>query len=345
MKAEKLICYILLGIVLIVTIAFMGKICVNEKKQEEESVIRLEKAREDMEEQLNILAQNERIVLVKTLPIYATDNISINKEAEPKTELCEGETVLLEEEGSPYSLVKTMDGIISGYVWNDCLGEVTEKNKIGSEVIVIDAGHQGEGNNEQKPIGPGAEDTRIKVASGATGVSTKIKEHETVLEIALALETELEARGYIVVQVRRDADIDISNSERAVLANQIEADVLIRLHGNGANSSSVSGAEAYYISKNNPYVDADIYNECKSFAESVLDAYAKANPEIGKRTMYENDTYTGLNWCEVPSCILEMGYLSNENDDEYLNAEENQTSIVCGIANGIDVYFSKSYVE
>ena len=339
---RKLGCYILLGVVFIFSVVCMGSICRTQKKQDEEWNVRIEELRELKEEALKQqqnLIEDERVVLVKNLPVYAKDDISINKEAKPKVELPKGEIVILEEEGTSYSLVRNVEGTISGYVWNDCIGEKSEKQSATSRVIVIDAGHQGKGDNKEEPVGPGAKETKARVSSGTSGISTKRYEHETVLDVALELEEELESRGYLVIQVRRDADVKISNSERAVLANQIEADILIRLHANGADDNSVKGADVFCISKDNPYVKTDIYDECKSLAECVLDAYTEVNPKIKKNKIRESDEYTGLNWCEVPSIILEMGYMTNEEDDEYLNDDKNLRYIAKGIANGIDEYF------
>lgn len=331
---------------LILTIVYMGSLCVKQKKQEEEFQAQIKELQEKHEEEVKKQEEallKERVVLVDALPVFGSANVSENKNAVPKLILQRGDIVTLEETGTQYSLVKNKEGNISGYVWSDCIGE--KSNAVSGDVlknqkvIVIDAGHQGEKDDGKEPIGPGADETKAKVSSGTDGVSTKRPEHETVLDIALELERELEDRGYIVVQVRRRADVKISNAERAVLANQINADILIRLHGNGNENSSINGADAYYISKNNPYVKEEIYDECKKLAECVLDAYTEKNPDIKKNKIHESNDYTGLNWCEVPSVILEMGYLSNEKNDKYLNNKENLGIITEGIADGIDDYF------
>ena len=63
------------------------------------------------------------------------------------------------------------------------------KENINSKVIVIDPGHQAKGNSEKEPIGPGAEETKAKVTTGATGVVTKQKESELNLKVSLLLQT------------------------------------------------------------------------------------------------------------------------------------------------------------
>ena len=204
-------------------------------------------------------------------------------------------------------------------------------------LVVIDAGHQQQGNSGQEPIGPGASSTKAKVSSGTAGVSTGVPEYQLNLDITLQLRDELIARGYDVILCRETNDVDISNSERAAVANENEADAFIRIHANGSGSSSAHGSMTICMTPGNPF-NGDLYEESRHLSDCVLDAYV-AETGISKEYVWETDTMSGINWSQVPVTILEMGYMSNPAEDEKMQDPDFQKIMVTGIANGIDDYF------
>ena len=205
-------------------------------------------------------------------------------------------------------------------------------------IIGIDPGHQARANLDREPIAPGSGETKYKVSGGTQGVVTKVPEYEVVLKIGLLLRTALEAQGAEVYMTRETNDVDISNIERAQMMNEAGAHVVLRLHLNGGMSESTRGIGAFVKSKGSGA------EESYAIAETLLAALGETTgARIEQIQVY--DTYTGLNWSEVPSILLEMGYMSNPDEDRLLNTEEYQALLVEGIVRGLTGYFDEHPVD
>ena len=206
-----------------------------------------------------------------------------------------------------------------------------------NRVVCIDAGHQSKGNNSQEPIGPGASETKAKVAGGTRGVATGVPEYQLTLDVALKLQSELQSRGYTVVMCRTGNDVNISNAERAEIANNAGAGAFLRLHGNGAGSAGVAGAETLAPSSTNPYCSG-IAVQSQALSKSVLNGLCAATG-AKNRGVKIADNMSGINWSRVPVTIVEMGYMTNPAEDASMQDPSYQAKLAKGMADGVDAFF------
>lgn len=205
------------------------------------------------------------------------------------------------------------------------------------KMVAIDAGHQRKGNYKEEPIGPGADKLKPKVSSGTIGRSTGVPEYKLNLVIALKVKKELINRGYQVYMVREKNNINLSNRERAELANKSGADIFIRIHADSSVNTGVNGTSTLYPSKDNPYVPK-LSNDSYSLSKAIVNAICNSTGSKNRGSIARDDM-SGINWCKIPVSIIEMGFMSNKKEDRLMQTRKYQRKIVKGICDGIDKYF------
>lgn len=219
-------------------------------------------------------------------------------------------------------------------------GVFSSEAETGRHIIGIDPGHQSESidMSAQEPNGPGSSEMKAKCTSGTQGTYSGVPEYQLNLEVSLQLRDELEQRGYHVVMTRTDNETAISNMERAQYAAAQGAEIYVRIHANGDDSHTASGALTMSPSQNNPYIP-QLFEQSDRLSRCIIDSYCAATGFQNLGIQY-TDTMTGINWSTVPVTILEMGFMTSQNDDLKMNDAEFQKTMVQGIANGIDSYFA-----
>jgi len=206
---------------------------------------------------------------------------------------------------------------------------------VAQYVVVIDPGHQQKADLALEPIGPGSTERKPKVAGGATGVATRIPEYKQTLAISLKLRDALVTQGVKVVMVRTTNNVDIPNSKRAAIGNDAKADLVVRVHLNGATDGAVHGVMTLYPDGNRWVTP--ISAASKRAAEAIQSAVVAATAALSQG-ISGSSIMAGFNYSKRPSVIIECGYLSNAAEDRLIATESYQQKIADGIAGGVMSY-------
>lgn len=277
-----------------------------------------------------------RVVYDGEVGYVAADMVEVVDEAAIETEAAETESPDASQEASPdtdlaavaaaYSRTGNGSGDAAEVEWN-------------GHVVAIDAGHQAKANAEKEPIGPSSQTMKAKMPEGAVGTATGVKEYELTLTVAQKLESELKARGYQVIMIRTTHDVNLSDAERAVIANNSNAEIFIRLHANSMENSGVYGALAMCMTEYNPY-NASLHTKSYTLSKKIIDNICSLTG-TKNRGVQTVDNSSAINWSEIPVSVVEMGFLSNPDEDRWLQSEDYQAKIVSGIAAAVDSYFTE----
>jgi len=207
----------------------------------------------------------------------------------------------------------------------------------GGHKIAIDPGQQKSQMTEQEPVGPGASATTAKMSYGATSTTTGKREYEWTMVFAKRLEAELIARGYEVVLTREEHNVKISNAERAQFVNESGAEIYLSLQADAASNLEAKGIYTQIPSKNNAFV-GKLYDDCKRLAKELQNNLI-AETGTKDRGVQENDKVAAINYSEVPVAVLQLGFMSNVEEDTNLWTESYQDKMIKAICDGIDTYF------
>lgn len=214
-----------------------------------------------------------------------------------------------------------------------------EEERIPKEkTIVIDPGNQSSMNASTEPVGPGSEQTKVGVNSGVIGTAQGTAEYAVNLTYALALKDELEGRGYTVTLTRETNDANITNKGRAELANSTGATAFVRIKMNYSTNDALTGVMAVTMSSSNPY-NSELYGESQELATRILQGIT-VQTEAENHGIYETDGMTAINWSDIPVAVIELGYLSNADDEAKLLDADYQKKVISGMADGIDLYYN-----
>ncbi len=216
----------------------------------------------------------------------------------------------------------------------------TSRPEDPGKVVVIDPGHQAKGDSNPEPVGPSSSEHKAKVTDGTVGVTTGIPESELVLAVSLKLRAALEAHGIETLMTRESEDFNLSNIQRAQIANQAKADLFIRIHADGSNNPSASGIHVLYPTSIKGWTD-DIAAASKKAALLAQRELIAATGAIDRGIDARGDM-TGFNWADVPVILPEIGFMTNAAEDRLLATDAYRNKIVAGLVRAILTFLGVS---
>ena len=191
-------------------------------------------------------------------------------------------------------------------------------NVLENKLIVIDPGHG--------------------VDPGAIGKVYGVTDANVGLTVGLKLRDLLESQGATVIMTR-ETDVRVALNDRPALANQVEADLFVSIHGNSIEGRpEKNGIETYYYA---PSTNAQLYAQSvvrSSFAQHVSDGLGLVT---GRPSEVRTANYAVLRENNHPSVLVEVGYLSNAEEEALLATDEYRIKLSEGIFIGILNYFNQ----
>lgn len=156
-----------------------------------------------------------------------------------------------------------------------------------------------------------------------------ILEKDINLQISMKVRDLLEEVGIEVVMTREDDKVPDRKKEdlgnRVELINKTRPTIALCIHQNSYTTPDIFGAQVFYHTKT---------SEAEDIATMVQESLRAIDP-INKREIKENDTYYMLKFSEVPTIIVECGFLTNPTEAQKLTTEEYQNDVAFAICEGI----------
>ena len=189
------------------------------------------------------------------------------------------------------------------------VNEPPSKQKVRHLKIAVDAGHGG-------------------TNTGATGVKSKVLEKEYTLKFAEALRKRLRSKGAEVIMTRT-TDTSIDNQQRVLDLQKINPDLLISIHLNSSGNRAVQGVSTYYKHIGFRPLSIEILDE-------LLDLELKEFGNVGNFNFMLNAP------TDFPNCLVEVAFLSNEEDEQKILSKKFHKAVAKKISKGIQSFLKRA---
>jgi N-acetylmuramoyl-L-alanine amidase len=213
-----------------------------------------------------------------------------------------------------------------------------QKLPLEGKYIGINAGHQQKADYGLEPLSPETgSPKKARVSSGTQGTYTRVPEYKVTLQVALLLRDQLAAKGARVLMVRTTNNVHISNVERCKMMNTAGVDVYLSLHCDGNTNHSVHGLHTLIPAKRG-YQSGAVLEKSQKLAKYMQTCEIKATGAASKGFSTRKDL-SSFNWSKMPTCLIEMGFMTYKAEDKLLITSGYQTKLAKGIVEGFVQYF------
>lgn len=214
------------------------------------------------------------------------------------------------------------------------LSERAELPPLTGCVICVDPGHcvtPLAGKGYRDPVSPLSKETKATYTTGTQG--KHLTEEKLNLIVGLKLRDALQALGATVFMTREVSNITINGVERCEIPNRLHADVAVRIHADGNADRSVHGV-CVMTPTGDLLGTPSIKDESVRLGRLMVDAVAAKTGAKNRGIMPRYDL-TGFNFSEIPTVLIEMGFMTNAAEDALLETDDYQNKIVEGMAESL----------
>ena len=189
---------------------------------------------------------------------------------------------------------------------------------LDGKVIVIDPGHGGSD-------------------PGAIGRVLGVTDAEIGLTVGQKLRDLLEGAGATVIMTR-DTDVRVGLNDRPAIANDVEADLFISIHGNSSTNTAAKGIHIYYYA---PSTNANLYAQSYVRKELATKVSTAMQASTGTASEIKTSNLAVLRENDRPCILVETGFLSNAEEEALLAQDSYRQKLAQGICNGVLEYLNQ----
>lgn len=201
-------------------------------------------------------------------------------------------------------------------------------------IICIDPGHcitKEAGKGRRELVSPLSKETKPLFSTGTSGAT--MTEEALNLTVGLQLRDALEALGAQVVMTRDVSKITITGIERCEIAKSSGSQVCVRIHADGSTDSSVHGVSVL-VPSGKLLGTPSIVDESTRLGKLMVNAVAEKTGASNRGSIPRSDL-TGFNFSQIPTVLIEMGYMTNPKEDAELETEAYQKLLVDGMVQSL----------